>query len=342
MPRPRSKENRNLPARWAWKHGAIYYLVPVNQRHYWDSKSWFRLGSSLAEAHQTFSSRLYKTGTKVTTMAELLDRFQHEYMPKLKPATQKYYLYGLPMVRQGFAQSAIPVSRVEVHHAYEMVDHLVKHESTKKAKQAAECLSSALSYAVRLGVIKVNPLIGQFKKPTSIGRNRAVTNQELLSFATVLPRKWQLYLSLKLHTHGRRKAELLSLRTSAVLTNGLLFTNNKRQTDLFIVKWTPILRQIITEILELASPSDDADPALFRTRKGKPYINEAGVTSGFDSIWQRAMTKAVKADICEHFTEHDLRAKAVEDESLEVASRLLRHTSSQVTQKHYRRKPEEL
>ncbi|MDO8863153.1 hypothetical protein Q6D67_15710 [Haliea sp. E1-2-M8] len=50
------------------------------------------------------------------------------------------------------------------------------------------------------------------------------------------------------------------------------------------------------------------------------------------------MRKAVDTGILkESFTEHDLRAKAVEGESLEVASKLLRHTSTQVTQKHYRR-----
>jgi integrase len=54
------------------------------------------------------------------------------------------------------------------------------------------------------------------------------------------------------------------------------------------------------------------------------------------------MKKAVEAGICERFTEHDLRAKAVEGESEEVASRLLRHTSVKVARKHYRRKPERL
>jgi len=341
MALPRTKENKNLPKRWAWKHGAIYYVVPPNQRDQWDGKSWFRLGSSLAEAHQTFSIRIHESGAKVVTMADLLDRFQHEYLPKLKPATQKYYIYGLPMVRQGFAQSAIPVSRVEPHHAYEMVDYLEKTESTKKAKQAAECLSSSLSYAVRLGVIKQNPLIGQFKKPSTAGRSREVTDEELILFAQSIPRKWQLYLSLKLHSHGRRKGELLSLTRDHLTSSGILFTNNKRQTDMFIVKWTPILRQIITEILEL-HPTDDPNAPLFFGRGERPYIKPDGNTSGFDSIWQRYMKKAVAAGLCEHFTEHDLRAKAVEDESLEVASRLLRHTSSQVTQKHYRRKPEEL
>ena len=341
MQRVRLKENQALPKRWARKHNAIYYRVPPGEVHLWDNKSWFRLGKSLAEAHQTFSQRLYQSGATVLTMQDLLDKFEFEYMPKLKPATQKYYLYALPMLRQGFTQSKILVSQVQPHHAYEMVEFLERTESTKKAKQAAECLSSSLSYAVKLGVISRNPLIGQFKKPSTKGRSRAVTDEELIAFSSLLPRKWQLYLSLKLHSRGRRKGELLSVTRKNLTASGILFVNNKRTSDSFVITWTPTLRQIITEILEL-HPSDSPEAHLFYGRGEKPYIKPDGQTSGFDSIWQRYMKKAVAAGLCEHFTEHDLRAKAVEDESLEVASRLLRHTSSQVTMKHYRRKPEEL
>jgi integrase len=346
MPQYRLKENRRLPKRWTQKHGAFYYLVPPNEREHWDGKSWFPLGKSLADAHRTFSERIYKKGAVIITMQDLLDRFEFERMPQLAPATQKYYLYALPMVRSAFTATRFPVAVVEPSHAYAMTDHLAKTQSTKKAKQAAECLSSALSYAVRLGVIKANPLIGQFKKPSTPGRNREVTDDELMAFATLLPRKWQLYLSLKLHTHGRRKAELLRIRRSHLTAPGIQFINNKRQTDRFTVKWTPTLRQIITEIIEVQKPPKGNamgdDPYLFYARLGQAYIAEDGQTSGFDSVWQRYMTKAVKAGLCEKFTEHDIRAKAVESETLEVASRLLRHTSTQVTQKHYRRKPEEL
>ena len=340
MPKPRLKENRRLPKRWVTKHGAFYYMVPPGEREHWDGKAWFKLGRSLAEAHRTFSERMVVKGTQIVTMQDLLDRFEFERMPQLAPATQKYYLYALPMVRKVFTTHPFPVAQVEPHHAYAMVEHLTKTESPKKSKQAAECLSSSLSYAVRLGVIKANPLIGQFKKPSTPGRKRSLTDTEIIQFSQILPRKWQLYVMLKLHSHGRRKGELLSLRQTDVSTTGVIFTNNKRKTDQFIVKWTPPLRKIITEINELHA--DIPGDHLFRTRTGEPYIKPDGLTSGFDSIWGRYMRKAVSQGLCEHFTEHDLRAKAVENESLDVASRLLRHTSTQVTQKHYRRKPEEL
>ena len=45
--------------------------------------------------------------------------------------------------------------------------------------------------------------------------------------------------------------------------------------------------------------------------------------------------------VTEHFTEHDLRAKAGSDaESLELARALLQHADSRTTAAIYRRKPE--
>jgi len=248
------------------------------------------------------------------------------------------------MVRRGFATKKFPVEAVQPHHAYKMVDYLGRTESKKKANQAVEVLSSALSYAVKTGVINRNPLIGQFKKNSIEGRARDVSDAELLAFGQTLPLKWQLYLSLKLHTHGRRKGELLRIRRSHLDDEGIVFVNNKRASDRFRVRWTDPLREIVTNIIALHPAVPPAhkelhdDPSLFYNRNFTPYIKEDGTTSGFDSIWQRYMRKAVSDGVLqEPFTEHDLRAKAVEGASLEVASRLLRHTSIQVTQKHYRR-----
>ena len=335
-PKKRLKENRTLPARWKWQHGASYYLVPPGQRDDWDGKSWYRLGSTLAEAHKTFSDRMHnKIGAKVLTVQHLLDRFEFEYLPTKKLATRKYYLNALPLLRMVFTTNKVAVDKVEPKHAYQMMDYVTKAKGVKQARQCMECLSSAYSQAVRWGVVKANPFIGQVKKPPAEGRARAVSDAELIAFGATLPRKWQLYLSLKLHTKGRRKGELLRIMRSHLTEEGIVFVNNKRTSDRFRVKWTPQLRAIVDEIISL-HPARVGDAPLFFGRGFKPYIDADGKTSGFDSIWQRYMKKAVEAGICEHFREHDIRAKAVEKETLEVAAKLLRHTSSQVTAKHYR------
>jgi len=96
------------------------------------------------------------------------------------------------------------------------------------------------------------------------------------------------------------------------------------------VEWTPETRQIVQTLLNLKRPI--ASMFLFATRDGQPYIKPDGTTSGFDSIWQRYMRKALKDEaISECFTEHDLRTKRAIEMSLEAAQRLLRHTNPGTT-----------
>ena len=82
-------------------------------------------------------------------------------------------------------------------------------------------------------------------------------------------------------------------------------------------------------------------PWLFRTRKGEGYYNfEAGRSSGFRSIWQRSMKKALEqTNLIDRFTEHDLRAKVGSDSDSDIdAQKLLAHADAATTRKHYRRK----
>ncbi|HXD52075.1 MAG TPA: integrase, partial [Burkholderiales bacterium] len=83
--------------------------------------------------------------------------------------------------------------------------------------------------------------------------------------------------------------------------------------------------------------------SLFCNRWGKSYLNEStGNAPGFKSMWQHFMMRVLKeTGVKEHFTEHDLRAKAGSDAtSLERARALLQHADSRTTAAIYRRKPE--
>ena len=80
---------------------------------------------------------------------------------------------------------------------------------------------------------------------------------------------------------------------------------------------------------------------LFHNRKGECYWSaEKETCSGFDSIWQRAMKKALaETQLGESFTDHDLRTKVASDlDTDQQASDLMAHSSLQITRKHYRLK----
>ena len=53
-PRKRNSENRPLPERWRFKHGAYYYRVPPGLEASWDGKKEFRFkinGSLLSRSY---------------------------------------------------------------------------------------------------------------------------------------------------------------------------------------------------------------------------------------------------------------------------------------------------
>jgi integrase len=95
--------------------------------------------------------------------------------------------------------------------------------------------------------------------------------------------------------------------------------------------------------MALAARPIDIAPLLFCTRRGEGYFDEqSGQAAGWDSIWQRFMTRLLtETKITHRFTEHDLRAKCASDaETLERARQLLGHADAQITERVYRRKPE--
>ena len=88
-PRKRSKENKGLPERWALKHGAYYYRPREHELEQFESKSWFRLGKTLSQAHQEFAKRVDFQG-ELHTLNQVCDRYSIEVLSAKAPATKPY------------------------------------------------------------------------------------------------------------------------------------------------------------------------------------------------------------------------------------------------------------
>jgi integrase len=145
----------------------------------------------------------------------------------------------------------------------------------------------------------------------------------------------QAYIRLKLLI-GIRRGDMLRLRMSDLTDAGIVVrphkTMNARSTAR-IFEWTSALKQV--EQAKAARPIDFS-PWLFCTSKGEGYFNEeSGQATGWDSMWQRFMTRLLKdTDIKERFTEHDLRGKVGSDEaSIDRATDLLGHASKEITKR---------
>lgn len=332
MPQKRNKDNRRLPTGWRFRKGFFWYRVPDRERELFDGKAEFKLGRTEAEAYEEWARRK-RIQERAYTLRQGFTRYRAEVMPKKAASTQKQRSYSLPRLMTAFGDLAPHELTPSMIYRYR--DHVSKVKSQKWANVDMETLSHALSCMIEWGDLDRHPMRGLRFKFSAGTRKHRVTDQDLIAFAETLPRKWQLYISLKLLTRGRRKGEILRLTVNHLTKDGIQFRNNKPPYDEYLVEWTPELRTVVEEILAIP-PRRIGSAHLFLTRNGRPYIDFEGDTSSFNTMWTRYMAKAVKmGHVSERFTENDLRKKAVDGESLQRAQELLRHTTAQTTKKHY-------
>lgn len=344
-PRKRNKENKPLPSRWVYKHGAFYYVVPASVRDRWDGKAWFLLGHTLAEAHRAWADRV-EVVAKVTTINQLLDRYELEHLPKKSAKTQTVNRSFIAKLRPVFGHMSI--HDLEPQHVYLYFD---KRSSKTAAKREIEILRHAFTKAVSWGLLKSNPLKGEVVLEGQQPRTRYVEDWEIDEVLSMIPHRKkgstamvQAYLRLKLLT-GLRQRDLLLLKVGDCKADGIHVTpsKTKRSTGKRIIyEWTPELRRAYESAL---SVRPTLSPYVFCDTQGRCMVNEeTGEARPFNHMWQNFIARALKeTKITERFTEHDLRAKVGSDaESLERAQQLLAHSDSAMTRKVYRRKPERI
>lgn len=328
-PKPRKPENKALPARWRFKHGAYYYRVPESERDRWDGKSEFRLGKTTKEAYAVWSQRLEYLDN-IISIGDLLDRYALEVIPTKAPKTQESNQISVRMLKPVFGD--MPIAALKPSHAYRYLD--LRGRRTKSgANRDFEVLSHALTKAVEWGLIDRNPVKGQVKKHSIKRRERYVEDWELEEAMKVASPMLRAYIVLKLLT-GLRRGDLLRLRASDCTDEGIQVTTSKTGKSL-LIEWTDELREAVEAAL--AARPKDIVPWLFCTNRGKCYASETGSSNAFDSLWQRFMTRATeKTKLVEPFQEKDLRKKTASDMAPETAQKLLGHATISTTERHYR------
>lgn len=350
MPRRRNPENRGLPTRWRRVHGAFYYQVPRGQESRWDGRRQFRLGATEVEAYRVWATRI-ELHSDVRTIADLLDRYSVEVVPTKARSTHDDQRRTIKRLTAVFGELAL--EDVRPRDAYKYVDLRRKKAAAlgKSAETAAlrefQVLRHALSKAVEWGFLDRNPLMNTVRFEKAPPRNRYLEDWELAEIFSLPPhhkyggvRMLLAYIKLKLLT-GLRRKDLLLLQMNQIQEDGIhVLPAKTRNTSArrIVYEWSPQLRAVLAEALSARPCESDY---VFCTRRGKPYIDEDGNANGFDSMWQRFVARILaETKVTERFHEHDLRAKAASDaESLEHASQLLAHSSTDTTQRVYRRKP---
>lgn len=336
--------DRHLPERVYHKNGAYYYFATATEAAR-IGKKWVRLGVSMAEMY-TELAKLHKDELEqkpLKTMRQLFDRYIKEVMPEKSYASRYSNANSLKFLRAFFDD--MEISAVESHHCFEY--HGLRARKAKiGANRDIELLSHAFSKAIEWGALRneAHPIRGLHIKKSNGSRDRYVEDWEVEAFKTIANPFLQAYVDLKILT-GLTKGDLLSLQLDDLAGDGIHYQRRKttgRGAKRKIILWTPALTAAVDAAKDLRRRLNS--PYLFCTRDGEPYIKENGTTSGFDSIWQRAIVKALEKEVIkERFTEHDLRAKTGSDvATVEHAQVLLDHTTPAMTNRVYRRKPVEV
>jgi integrase len=344
MPVPRKKENKGLPSRWRFQHGAYYFKVPTGLESSWDGKQLFRLGKTLPEAYRTWADRLGSIDD-AKTVAELLDRYALEVVPQKKVTTQAQNAVAIKRLRA--VLGAVPLLGLKPRHVYQYVD---KRAAKVAAHREIEILSHAYTKAVQWGYLDRHPFKGEVRLDGEKARTRYVEDWEIVECLSIDSRRKkgsvlavQAYMRIKLLT-GMRRGDLLRLTMSDLLDDGIHVTPGKTEDTTakrIIYEWTDQLREYVAAAKAVRPVS--ISPYLFCNMRGECYFDEdSGRAGGWDTMWRNFMTRVLKeTNLKEHFTEHDMRAKCASDaETLEHAQALLTHADAKLTQRVYRRKPE--
>lgn len=361
MPKQRTKANKKLPPRWRKKSNAYYYRVPVGLEYMWDDKTEFRLGKTLAEAYVSYAERI-QNPKPVNKMSDLMEQYQNTVTATQKPATRRTkehsYRLMLPVIGHLKPEDITPVV------VNEIMDRLKAKRSQSIARLTYSYLSHLFTKAIDWGIIEIHPMKGRVAKPKANKRTRYVEDWELAEALKVAPDTIKAHLYLKM-VSGLRRSDVLTIRTNAIFrtplharrlakhpeqitiddlhNNGLRIQPVKTQDSsgkVNLIQWQP---QLVNAVKFALSINPCMNPEyLILTKRCECYMDlEEGTASGFDSLWQRWQAKAIKeTQLTEKFQERDIRAKVASDLDLQHASKLLAHTTEQITETVYRRKGE--
>lgn len=217
-------------------------------------------------------------------------------------------------------------------HVYKYMDERAK-KSHVQANRELALLSAIFTKAVRWGDVPRSPCVNiqRFKEHP---RERYVTDAEFWALRDFADELIGSYMEFQYLT-ALRQGDILSMRLDQVKDDDGILVKVSKTSKSRVFEWTEALRQSVKRIKAMERPVRGLH--LFCTRRGRPYT-----ASGFRSIWQRTMARALKEGVlAARFTTHDIRAKAGTDAAnIERASELLGHSDSRVTSRHYRRLPE--
>lgn len=320
MTRPRTI-NTGLPPRVYLKNGAYRYQVPAHLKQRL-VKSWILLGKTTAEMWIAYS-KLQADLNNDGGMALLFERYTREVIPNKAPRTQLDNKREMKNLMAVFGKMEPELLTQAM--AYEYLDIRGKTSRTQANHEMA-LLRHVMTYAVRWGKLRSNPLQGMHKLPVAV-RDRTPTTDEFRAVRSHADAMTVLWMDLKWQT-GLRQGDMLTIKLADMKPEGIKVKPNKNAKN-GLIMWTDDLRATVDGILALNKVQG---MTLFCDARGKPFKQHT-----IQNRFRKAVMAAMAAgDLQESFSENDLRSSfATESEALGLdATNQLLHKSGNA-KKHY-------
>lgn len=257
------------------------------------------------------------------TVAQILDRFQRDYVPQLSERTQRDYGRHVRDLKGWFGH--LLANDLKARDFRDFMN--VTRGKIQRNKQLA-VLSCAFSEAVgRWYWAERNP-VRDVKRHPSRPRDREVTTDEYEDFKATVPLRMKLAMELSVMT-GQRQGDILALKWTQIdRVRGKISFRQAKTGKRLGVRITAALDALLERCAGLRPEGE----YVIRRRDGDRYTSD-----GFRAIWQRYQRRWKKAGH-ERFTYHDLRARAAAlCGSVEAAMLLLGHQNISMTRRVYDR-----
>jgi len=263
---------------------------------------------------------------KLFTMGQVLHLYQAEVTPTKSKRNQANEITTIGRLAAVFGD--MPPSAITPPQIYTYLDK--RKDTPISANNDVAVLSHAFTHAIKWGAALHNPClkVQRFKKKP---RQRYVDDAEFWAVHALASEQVQLVMELAYLT-GLRRGDVLALSRDDVTEEGITVTPSKTKDSsgmALLIEWSDELRDVVKRCQQL---EPRVRSALICNSHGNHFT-----ASGFSSVWQRLMAKAVKSGI-ERYQFKDIRAKSASDDTLEKASERLGHTNKDITQRHYMRK----
>lgn len=320
-------KRKDIPNRVYWHRNQWQYKVRDDERGVLH-KAWWPLGGTQDDlvpmflAHAALQERL-KTSCAMDKLISKWERevLLHESNPlEYSERTKQDKIKHLVTLRRAFGQMSPAAIRPK--HCAEFLD-LRGQSSKSQANQEFNTLSRIFAFAVRWGVVDINPCKGLSRHKIK-DRDRLPTRAELEAFKTVCSPFLALYVDLKYKT-GLRQKDLLQLKIRDLGDEGITLKTSKTGRK-GMIPWDDELREIVRGLMRLNKVQGET---VICNDRGQPLSQNT-----FWARWGNTMNRAMATGVVAvRFREHDIRAThatAAEDEhGLNATDQLLHDNPAQ-------------